>query len=106
LPKGHLEGAETDAEAAAREVLEETGMRGELGLPIATIAYNFVTGGQMVEKRVAFFLMHATDGQPTPQIDEGISAIDWFPAQEAIRRIGYEQVRDVLIKAVAMLNAT
>jgi len=106
LPKGHLEGAETDAEAAAREVLEETGMRGELGLPITTIAYNFATGGQMVEKRVAFFLMHAADGKATPQIDEGISAIDWFPAQEAIRRIGYEQVRDVLVKAVAMLNAT
>jgi 8-oxo-dGTP diphosphatase len=103
LPKGHLEGNETDAEAAVREVLEETGISGELGLPIATVAYTFVSHGHMIEKRVAFFLMRATSGEAKPQIDEGISAIDWFPAQEALRRMGYEQIRDVLSKAIAMV---
>lgn len=86
------------------EVLEETGISGELGLPVATISYTFSSHGHMIEKRVAFFLIHATSGEATPQIDEGISAIDWFPAQEALRRMGYEQIRDVLAKAVAMLQ--
>jgi 8-oxo-dGTP pyrophosphatase MutT (NUDIX family) len=103
LPKGHLEGDETDAQAAIREVLEETGLTGVLGPHISTISYNFVAGGQAIEKRVAFFLMQAQTGHARPQTDEGISAIDWFPAEEALSRIGYDQVRDVFTRALTIL---
>ncbi|HEU5088351.1 MAG TPA: NUDIX hydrolase [Roseiflexaceae bacterium] len=104
LPKGHLEGNESDAEAAVREVLEETGVYGELEEQVSNIAYNYVYNGRSVEKRVAFFLMRAGTSKVTPQDSEGISAAGWFDSTQAISMIGYDQVRDVLARAVAILE--
>ena len=103
IPKGHLEAGETDATAAAREVLEETGIRGELGALISQIEYLvFSKKGEPRLKQVAFFLMRSAEASATPQIEEGISAAEWFAPAEALTRIGYPQVRDVLARALEM----
>jgi 8-oxo-dGTP diphosphatase len=104
LPKGHLEGDESDADAAVREVWEETGVRGELGEPLSKISYTYMHQGQLVEKRVSFFLMQATTTALTPQGSEGISEAGWFPLVRALAMINYDQVRDVLARAAAMLE--
>lgn len=104
LAKGHLEGNESDQEAAIREVAEETGIHGQLGPLVGTIVYTFFAHGHQVEKRVTFFLMKVSnDITATPQLSEGISAVDWFPASEAANRIGYDQVREIFLKGSAMV---
>jgi 8-oxo-dGTP pyrophosphatase MutT (NUDIX family) len=104
LPKGHLEDGETEQAAARREVLEETGLSGELGALVARIVYTVRSKHGLERlKQVAFFLLHADTSEARPQGDEGISAAEWFAPEAALARIGYSQVRDVLARAVTML---
>ena len=103
LPKGHLERDETAADAAIREVLEETGVHGQLGPLVEMISYRFNHRGRMIDKQVTFFLMQADAGDVRPQVSEGISAVAWYPAEEAFMLINYAQVRGVFQKALAML---
>jgi 8-oxo-dGTP diphosphatase len=105
LPKGHLEEGESDQAAAVREVLEETGLAGELGALVARIVYT-VRSKRGLErlKQVTFFLLCADGAEARPQAEEGIGAAEWFGPEEALARIGYPQVRDVLGQAVTMLS--
>ena len=104
LPKGHLEAGESEQTAAVREVLEETGLSGELGALVARIVYT-VRSKRGLErlKQVAYFLLRADSAEAHPQAEEGISAAEWFAPEAALARIGYPQVRDVLARAVTML---
>ena len=64
LPKGHMENGETLAEAAAREVAEETGIEGRVLTELGTIDYWFATGEHRVHKYVHHYLLEATGGRP------------------------------------------
>src|SRR5689334_24796212 len=104
LPKGHLEDGEDEQAAALREVLEETGLSGELGALVARIVYT-VRSKRGLEriKQVAVFLLRADGFEARPQADEGIRSAEWFAPDAALARIGYPQVRDVLARALVML---
>jgi 8-oxo-dGTP pyrophosphatase MutT (NUDIX family) len=104
LPKGHLEPGETEEQAAVREVFEETTVVGALGPVVGRIAYNVMKNGQPREKQVTFFLMHAAASDAAPQAGE-VAALEWFAPDEALARIGYAQVRDVLARAIEMIPA-
>lgn len=104
LPKGHLKTGETAETAAIREVREETGLVGTLGSKVAQISYPIIKRGETLEKRVTFFLLRADHGTPTPQADEGISALGWFAPADALARIGYPQIRDVLARALPLVD--
>ena len=104
LPKGHVEASESEQDTALREVLEETGVVGELGALVARIAYTVRSKrGLERPKQVTFFLLRADSSEARPQAEEGISAAEWFAPEEALARIGYPQVRDVLARAITML---
>jgi 8-oxo-dGTP diphosphatase len=104
LPKGHLEPGESEAQAAAREVFEETAIAGVLGSLIGRIAYTVVKKGRPHAKQVAFFLLRATDSRAVPQAEEGIAAAEWFAPEAALVLIDYEQVRVVLAQAIELLR--
>lgn len=100
FPKGHLEAGEQAADAAVREVYEETGIRGTLGAHVATIYYDVINKkGVSVRKQVDFFVMTTSQTQVTLQAEEGIHASAWLSHADALTRIGYAQHRDVLIQA-------
>ena len=104
LPKGHLEAGESEQDAAVREVLEETGLSGALGALVARIEYTVrLKGGLERIKQVTFFLLAADSSEAHPQAEEGISAAEWFAPEQALARIGYPQVRDLLAEAITML---
>ena len=106
LPKGHLEEGETEPAAAQREVLEETGVTGELGPLIGCIGYTVLSKrGLPRPKQVTFFLMRADGLEARPRSEEGIGAAEWFAPDAALERIGYPQVREVLARALEMLSA-
>src|SRR5262245_43994297 len=104
LPKGHLEPGESEEQAAAREVFEETAVAGALGPLVGRISYTVVKNGRRREKQVAFFLLHAADRHVAPQADEGIAAVDWFAPDAALGLIGYPQVRELLARALEMIH--
>jgi 8-oxo-dGTP pyrophosphatase MutT (NUDIX family) len=105
FPKGHLEQGETAAEAALREVREETGLQDlVLGQPLPTIDWYFRFRGRLIHKYCHFFLIEAPTGVPSPQRSEGITDCRWLPLDEAVKAISYDNAREVLRTAVAALE--
>jgi ADP-ribose pyrophosphatase YjhB (NUDIX family) len=104
LPKGHIEHDENERDAALREVLEETGVSGKLGPLVSRIEYAVQKHSRVFRKHVVFFLLAATSIELTPQIEEGITAAAWFSVDEALSRVGYPSVREVLRSAIELLN--
>jgi 8-oxo-dGTP pyrophosphatase MutT (NUDIX family) len=85
LPKGHVEPRETPAEAAKREVEEETGLQKvvvhqEMPATWHTFAKR---ADQWVLKKTYWYLMYATLDQPIiPQHDEHIEAVRWISREQ------------------------
>ncbi|HKA57074.1 MAG TPA: NUDIX hydrolase [Gemmatimonadales bacterium] len=106
FPKGHLESGEPPAEAARREVAEETGLQ-ELILhgPIKVIDWYFRFGGKTIHKFCHFFLFESREGEAVPEEAEGITACVWHPLDKAQETVSYENARDVLLQAGEMQQA-
>jgi 8-oxo-dGTP pyrophosphatase MutT (NUDIX family) len=97
LPKGHLEAGEEAADAALREVAEETGLTDlMLRAPIQEIDWFFRFRRRLIHKTCAFFLMESVSGEPCPQRDEGITACRWLPFAAAVKAVSYANAREVL----------
>ncbi|HEV8399912.1 MAG TPA: NUDIX hydrolase [Gemmatimonadales bacterium] len=103
FPKGHLEAGEPPADAARREVKEETALD-DLLLhgPIKVIDWYFRFRGKTIHKYCHFFLFESKHGDPVPQQDEGITECAWHPVDDAVRTISYDNARDVLRRAAEM----
>jgi 8-oxo-dGTP pyrophosphatase MutT (NUDIX family) len=106
LPKGHLEPGEPPADAARREVVEETGL-GDLILhgPIQVIDWYFRFRGKTIHKICHFFLFESKQGDPVPQAEEGITDCTWHPLAAAVETISYDNARSVLERAADMVRA-
>lgn len=106
FPKGHLESGEPPAEAARREVAEETGLE-ELVLhgPIKVIDWYFRFRGKTIHKFCHFFLFESRRGEPVPEEAEGITACVWHPLEQARETVSYGNARDVLRRAGEMQQA-
>ena len=100
FPKGHLEEAESPAEAALRETSEETGLPLlVLQGPIRIIDWHFRFRGRYIHKFCHFFLFESPEGDPVPQEDEGITACRWCSFEEALDVLSYDNARGVLKRA-------
>jgi len=103
FPKGHLEEDESPAAAAQRETEEETGLQGlQLHGPIRIIDWHFRFRSRLIHKYCHFFLFESLNGEPVPQEDEGITACHWYPLEEALADLSYENARGVLRRAGEM----
>jgi 8-oxo-dGTP pyrophosphatase MutT (NUDIX family) len=88
LPKGHLEEAETDEEAALREVREETGCVARIIVKLSDIAYWFYVNQRKHKKSVHFYLMVYVSGD-TANHDHEADEACWFEIHEAQRLLKY-----------------
>ncbi len=105
FPKGHLEPGETAADAALREVREETGLDDlELRVPLGEIDWHFRFRGRRIHKRCHFFLLESFGATTEPQVDEGITECRWEPFDRALALVSYDNAREVLQRAAAWVE--
>ena len=100
FPKGHVEPGETNAVAARREILEETGIRDIEFIPgfERTITYTFRRGRDtLVQKEVTYFLVqtHADRVTLSPEHED----YAWADVREAMRLLTYESLKELLWEA-------
>jgi 8-oxo-dGTP pyrophosphatase MutT (NUDIX family) len=103
LPKGHPDGDETAAEAAQREVREETGLEADCVERLGDIKYWYVRGGERVMKIVAFFLFRYRSGSIEDHDHEVEEAL-WIPLDEAPKRLAYKGERKMAETARSRLE--
>ena len=94
LPKGHPEPGESSAEAAQREVREETGLDARLVEKLDDIRYWYSRDGERVMKIVSFFLFRYRTGSIEDHDHEVEEAL-WIPLEEATDRLAYRGERDM-----------
>jgi 8-oxo-dGTP pyrophosphatase MutT (NUDIX family) len=108
LPKGHVEAGEGIQQAACREVLEETGLEGDVVGELGEISYHYAykkAGGELVRvfKRVHFFLLHWTKGEIRGH-DYEVDEARWFGLEEALEKLTYPTEQKMVRQAMAMIE--
>jgi 8-oxo-dGTP pyrophosphatase MutT (NUDIX family) len=100
LPKGHVEAGESLVKTAVREVLEETGLGGEVLRKLGEIQYTFYAPdfhGRAL-KTVHFFLFRQEQGRPEPSSPK-VGRVEWVAIDEAAKRVRYDNEREILTRA-------
>jgi 8-oxo-dGTP pyrophosphatase MutT (NUDIX family) len=103
LPKGHPDAGESAADAAWREVREETGLEAELVEKLDDIRYWYVRGGERVMKIVSFFLFRYHRGRVADHDHEVQEAL-WIPLDEAPDRLAYKGEREMATIALSRVT--
>jgi len=100
LPKGHLDGQETEVQAAVREVREETGVEAEPLERLGEIGYTYEHAGCLIDKRVVFYLLEYRSGELGH--DHEIEEVRWMPLEQAARALTYEGEREMVRRALSL----
>jgi 8-oxo-dGTP pyrophosphatase MutT (NUDIX family) len=101
LPKGTPEPGETMEETARREVREETGVDVEVTATVGDIRYWFSRPKEGVRflKTVRHYLMRQIGGDPSLH-DHEFDEVRWFPAQQALKLLTYQNEARILRQAL------
>lgn len=105
LPKGLIDPGESAAEAAVREVREETGVRAEPISKLDDIKYFYVRNwgdGQRVFKVVSFFLLRYAAGRiddVSRAMREEVRRALWIPLDAAPEQLAYRGEREMAQRA-------
>jgi 8-oxo-dGTP pyrophosphatase MutT (NUDIX family) len=100
LPKGGANDGESGAEAAVREVREETGVIVEVREPLGEVKYWYRRGGKRVFKTVHFFLCDYVSGS-TADHDHEVEDARWIPLVEARTTLSFPGERALIERALS-----
>jgi 8-oxo-dGTP pyrophosphatase MutT (NUDIX family) len=103
LPKGHIDPGESAAEAAEREVREETGLQGELVEKLGDVKYWYARDGDRVLKVVSFFLFRYRSGSVRDYQVEEVDSAEWVPLEDAPRLLAYKGERQMAEAALSRI---
>ncbi len=112
LPKGKIDPGESAAEAAVREVREETGVEGRLVEKLGDVRYTYTATwepvkGERIFKIVTFFLLTAGRGR-IGEIDDAmrieVDDARWLPLDAAPRLLTHKGEREMAAKALEKLS--
>jgi 8-oxo-dGTP pyrophosphatase MutT (NUDIX family) len=103
LPKGRCDAGETAAQAALREVAEETGF-GDLGLrrELGALTTEYTSGGRRLRRSATFFQMELRSWRRCARDvrDAHRFAVLWMPVGEALAALTFEDEREFLRRAL------
>lgn len=87
FPKGRLDAGETPAQAAVREVMEETGWYCRIEADLSTTEYWFQREGRRFRKTVVWFKMTPLERAGVP--DGEVEEVEWVEREAALQRLTY-----------------
>ncbi len=102
LPKGTVEPGEEFKETAAREVLEESGVKGKIINYVGQSQYNFTVPEGVVNKSVHWYLMKADSYYSKPQREEFFVDSGYYKFHEAYHLLKFDNEKEILEKAYNM----
>jgi 8-oxo-dGTP pyrophosphatase MutT (NUDIX family) len=103
LPKGIIGRGESAADAAVREVTEETGVEGRLLEKLGDVRYVYMWRGERVFKIVSFFLLRYTRGRLgdiPPAHRREVDEVRWIRLADAPTALAYKGEREMAEKAL------
>ncbi|MGC9318723.1 MAG: NUDIX hydrolase [Armatimonadota bacterium] len=103
LPKGKLRAGESAANAAEREVREETGLVLSAGRYLGVTHYFYADPDRAgcVSKFVFFFEMDAGD-EPVA-LEETFDDAQWLPPRQAVERLSWDNEAEMVARALQWL---
>jgi 8-oxo-dGTP pyrophosphatase MutT (NUDIX family) len=102
LPKGRLEVGESAAQAAEREVAEETGLCLSAGRYLGATTYTYAdpVDGVPTHKIVYLFAMNAaSEARPRPE-PATFDGAEWLPPTEARERLTWANEGQMMLRAL------
>ena len=102
LPKGTVEEGEEFKQTATREVLEESGAEGTIINYIGASEYNFSVPGDVIHKKVNWYLMMADSYYSKPQREEYFIDSGYYKYHEAYHLLKFSNEKEILEKAYNM----
>jgi 8-oxo-dGTP pyrophosphatase MutT (NUDIX family) len=100
LPKGHPDDGESAADAALREVREETGVEARMVEKLGDVRYWYMRGGRRISKIVSFFLLDYVSGELDDH-DHEVEHAEWMALEEAARALTYKGERGMAAAALS-----
>lgn len=102
FPKGHLDQNEDPKEGAKRELFEETNLsvHSFLQMPPLKENYQFERDGEDIHKYVEYFPAFV-EGEVLIKEPHEIKELRWFEIQDALKKITFEQSKELLKKFVS-----
>lgn len=104
LPKGKVDPGETLAETAVREILEETGIRVDLGIPVGVSRYRMPNKRQKI---VHYWAAEATDDAIRASAfvpNKEIAALEWVSPRKALGYLSYPVDVEILEQFLAYVE--
>jgi 8-oxo-dGTP pyrophosphatase MutT (NUDIX family) len=108
LPKGIIGRGESAADAAVREVTEETGVQGRLLEKLGDVRYVYMWQGERVFKVVSFFLLRYSKGRLgdiPPAHRREVDETRWIKLTEAPTALAYKGEREMAEKALQICTS-
>lgn len=105
IPKGHIEEGETASQTAKREIGEEAGltdvdMLGWLG----KIHFRYRRIDKLVLMTTQIYLVRAKGNTDAIKKEEWMNGIKWFPFNEALDLIEYEDIGKLMLLAMKRIR--
>jgi 8-oxo-dGTP diphosphatase len=102
LPKGIVNKNESLAEAALREVSEETGMAATIDAELGDQEWTYEYDGEPVRKRTTYFLMKYLGGN-LENHDQEHEFVTWVELNQSINQLFFASEKSVVRKAAEIV---
>jgi 8-oxo-dGTP pyrophosphatase MutT (NUDIX family) len=105
IPKGHIEEGETAQETAVREIGEEAGLeQTKVICWLGKIHFRYRRLTTLVLMTTQIYLVQAQGDTNKIKKEEWMNGIKWFPFQEALERIEYEDIGKLMLLAMQRIR--